>query len=103
MAVHVVDNASGDGTVEMVRERFPAVALHALRENAGFSAANNLVLRNSAAPFALLLNPDTEVTAGALDHGLATLRADPAAGMAGRRLARPDGTFDHAAKRSFPT
>lgn len=103
LAVHVVDNASGDGTVEMVRSRFPSVQVHALSQNAGFSAANNLVLRETANPFVLLLNPDTEVTPGALDAALAALEAQPEAGMLGVRLVRPDGTFDHAAKRAFPT
>jgi GT2 family glycosyltransferase len=103
MHVHVVDNASADGTPEMVREEFPGAALHALDDNVGFSAANNVVLRSSRAPFALLLNPDTEVTDGALDYMLELMRGRPDVGMSGCRLVRPDGSFDHAAKRSFPT
>jgi GT2 family glycosyltransferase len=103
MRVHVVDNASGDGTAELVERRFPAVRLHALRENAGFSTANNLVLRDAAATFVLLLNPDTEITAGALDDCVALLDARPDVGMLGCRLVRDDGSFDHAAKRAFPT
>ena len=103
MRVHVVDNASTDGTVEMVREEFPDVELEALPANEGFSVANNLVLRRVEAPYALLLNPDTEVTAGALDHMVRTMEESPEVGMAGCRLVQPDGTFDHAAKRSFPT
>ena len=65
--------------------------------------ANNLVLRSTSAPYALLLNPDTEATEGALDHMLDLLERRPDAGMAGCRLVQPDGAFDHAAKRSFPT
>ncbi len=103
MRVHVVDNASADGTAEMVRAEFPAVALHALPANTGFSAANNVVLRDSRAPYVLVLNPDTEVTPGALDHMLSLMEREPDVGMAGCRLVQPDGTFDHAAKRSFPT
>ncbi len=103
MAVHVVDNASTDGTPEMVRAEFPEVVLHELDYNSGFCVANNLVLRESRAPFVLLLNPDTEVYAGALDHMLGVMRARPDVGMATCRLAQPDGTLDHAAKRSFPT
>jgi N-acetylglucosaminyl-diphospho-decaprenol L-rhamnosyltransferase len=57
----------------------------------------------SSAPFALLLNPDTEVYEGALDHMIAVMRERPDVGMSSCRLAQPDGTFDHAAKRSFPT
>jgi N-acetylglucosaminyl-diphospho-decaprenol L-rhamnosyltransferase len=101
--VHVVDNASADGTPEMVRDEFPEVRLRALDWNSGFCVANNLVLRESRAPFALLLNPDTEVYEGALDHMIAVMRERPDVGMSSCRLAQPDGTFDHAAKRSFPT
>lgn len=101
--VHVVDNASEDGTAAMVAERFPRVRLERLPWNAGFPAANNRVLARATAPFVLLLNPDTEVTDGALDHMLAVIGGRPEVGIAGCRLVRPDGSFDHAAKRSFPT
>ena len=69
--VTVVDNASGDGSAEMVRSRYPAVEVVALNRNAGFGAANNVALRRCTQPFALLLNSDTIVPAGAID----TLRA----------------------------
>jgi GT2 family glycosyltransferase len=103
MEVHVVDNASTDGTPEMVRDEYPEVVLHALDWNSGFCVANNVVLRESRAPFALVLNPDTEVYEGALDHMLDVMRARPDIGMSTCRLAQRDGTLDHAAKRSFPT
>ena len=103
MEVHVVDNASADGTPEMVCSEFPEVVLHALDWNSGFCVANNIVLRSSVAPFVLVLNPDTEVYAGALDHMLDVMRARPEVGMSSCRLAQADGTLDHASKRSFPT
>src|SRR3954452_22627147 len=72
MRVTVVDSGSPDGTPEMVAGEFPEVRLR--REgNIGFSAANNLVLRESEADAVLLLNPDTEVYAGSLDAALARL------------------------------
>jgi len=101
--VHLVDNASNDGTIEMVRREFPHVRLHALDWNAGFCFANNLVLRQTGAPFALVLNPDTEVLPGALDHMVDLMRRRSDIGVAGCRLVKKDGAFDHAAKRSFPT
>ena len=101
--VTVVDNASEDGTVEMVHSEHPDVRVVALRENRGFSYSNNLVLRESGAQALLLLNPDTEVTAGALDASWDRLFSDPRIGMVGCRLVLPDGGLDHAAKRSFPT
>jgi GT2 family glycosyltransferase len=103
MEVYVVDNASTDGTPEMVREEFPEVVLHALDWNSGFTVANNVALRESRAPFVLVLNPDTEVYEGALDHMLGVMRERPEIGMSSCRLAKQDGTLDHASKRSFPT
>jgi N-acetylglucosaminyl-diphospho-decaprenol L-rhamnosyltransferase len=103
MVVHVVDNASSDGTPEMIRDGFPEVRLQSLPWNAGFCIANNVVLRRATARYVLLLNPDTEVTPGALDWMVSLMEARPDIGMASCRLVQPDGTFDHAAKRSFPT
>ncbi len=102
MRVTVVDSGSGDGTPDMVEREFPEVRLER-RGNIGFSAANNLVLRESRADAVLLLNPDTEVYEGTLDTCLARLAADTEIGMVGAKLVREDGELDHAAKRSFPT
>jgi hypothetical protein len=102
MRVTVVDSGSTDGTPDMVAREFPEFHLER-RANIGFSAANNLVLRESRAGAVLLLNPDTEVYDGTLDTALARLAADPAVGMVGAKLVREDGELDHAAKRSFPT
>jgi GT2 family glycosyltransferase len=102
MRVTVVDSGSPDGTPDMVEREFPEVRLER-RGNIGFSAANNLVLREGGAGAVLLLNPDTEVYEGTLDTCLARLAADPAIGMVGAKLVREDGELDHAAKRSFPT
>ena len=103
MAVWVVDNASTDATVEAVRSDFPWVRLVPLDWNSGFCIANNIALRASTAPYVLLLNPDTEVLEGSLDHMIDLMRERPDVGMAGCRLVLRDGRFDHAAKRSFPT
>jgi N-acetylglucosaminyl-diphospho-decaprenol L-rhamnosyltransferase len=102
MQVTVVDSGSPDGTPDMVEREFPE--FHLVRcGNVGFSAANNILLRESLAGAVLLLNPDTEVYSGTLDTSLARLAADPAIGMVGAKLVREDGELDHAAKRSFPT
>ena len=102
MRVTVVDSGSPDGTPEMVAREFPEVRL--LRQgNIGFSAANNLVLRESEAAAVLLLNPDTEVYAGTLDAALARLRSEPRIGMVGCKLVTESGALDHACTRSFPT
>jgi N-acetylglucosaminyl-diphospho-decaprenol L-rhamnosyltransferase len=103
MSVVVVDNASGDGTGEMVGRDFPEVQPIASPENLGFAAATNLGARRGTAPYLLALNPDTAVTEGALDKMLAVLEDHPEVAVAGPRLLRPDLSLDHAARRSFPT
>jgi len=102
MRVTVVDSGSPDATPDMVAREFPAVRL-IRRGNIGFSAANNLALREDAADAVLLLNPDTEVYAGTLDAALARLRSDAQIGMVGCKLVTASGELDHACKRSFPT
>ncbi len=102
MRVTVVDSGSPDGTPDMVAREFPQVRL-LRRDNIGFSAANNVVLREDEAGAVLLLNPDTEVYAGTLDAALARLRSDPTIGMVGVKLVTENGELDHACKRSFPT
>lgn len=100
--VTVVDSGSPDSTPEMVAAEFPRVRL-VRRSNIGFSAANNLVLRETAARSVLLLNPDTEIVDGAIDACLERLSSDPRIGMVGCKLITPGGELDHACKRSFPT
>jgi N-acetylglucosaminyl-diphospho-decaprenol L-rhamnosyltransferase len=102
MRVTVVDSGSTDFTPEMVEREFPDVRL-LRRPNIGFSAANNLVLRESEARALLLLNPDTEVYAGTLDAAMARLLSAPRVGMVGVKLVTESGALDHACKRSFPT
>ncbi len=103
MAVHVVDNASKDGTAEMVAREFPEVHLTASDENLGFGAANNLVIRESTASYILCLNPDTRATEGALGRLIDVMDERVKLGICGPRLELEDGSLDHAAKRSFPT
>ncbi|HEX6229279.1 MAG TPA: glycosyltransferase family 2 protein [Solirubrobacterales bacterium] len=100
--VTVVDSGSPDSTPEMVEREFPEVRLIRC-PNIGFSAANNLALRESDAEALLLLNPDTEVYEGTLNAALARVRSDPRIGMVGAKLVTESGELDHACKRSFPT
>ncbi len=103
MTVRVVDNASGDGTAEMVRREFPEVGLIVAPRNIGFGAASNVVIRGGTTPYVLCLNPDTRVTPGALDRLLDLMEEHPEVGISGCRLELEHGGFDYAAKRSFPT
>ena len=94
--VVVVDNASSDGSVAMIRDTFPQVTLLVNDDNAGFAGANNRGIRHSRGATVLLLNSDTEVRAGALETLLQFMEANPQAGGAGARLLNPDGSLQHS-------
>jgi N-acetylglucosaminyl-diphospho-decaprenol L-rhamnosyltransferase len=101
--VIVVDNASADGSVTLVRERFPDVVLIESQANLGFGAACNVGAGAApGSPVLLFLNPDAEVTPGALPALLERLHRTPAAAIAGPRLVAPDGTAQ-GSRRRFPT
>jgi N-acetylglucosaminyl-diphospho-decaprenol L-rhamnosyltransferase len=106
--VVVVDNASADGSADMVRQEFPWVHLLANERNAGFAAASNQGLRALGFPgedgpeYGLLLNPDTVVHGQALAEMVAFMERAPHAGACGARLVYEDGAFQHSAFR-FPT
>ena len=90
--VVVVDNASADGSADMVHTEFPEARLVRNRENVGFSRANNQGLREATAPCVLILNSDAELTPGALPALAALLATRPRLGAVGPRTLSPDGT-----------
>lgn len=101
--VVVVDNASGDGTVEAVRERFPAVQTIARRANAGFATGANAGIR--ALPCAeaiLLLNPDSELLDGNFEAAVTYLRDHGDIGVLGGGIENPDGSLQLSC-RAFPS
>lgn len=108
-AVVVVDNASTDGTAEMVQADFPQIQLIANRDNAGYPAANNqglrlLGLEGDAPPrYALLLNPDTELPPTALADCVRYMDENAAVGVLGPKLLLPSGQLDMACRRGFPS
>lgn len=89
--VFVVDNASRDGTADFVRNKYPWVKLIRNTGNEGFGRANNRAIQQATGEFILALNPDTQVTAGALDHLILIARNAPKLGTLGARLVYPDG------------
>lgn len=89
--VIVVDHASPDGSAEAVRREFPSVRLLASESNPGFAAGCNTGLRAATGEFALLLNSDTIVSAGALDRLIERVRREPAVAVAGPRLVDAEG------------
>jgi GT2 family glycosyltransferase len=101
--VLVVDNASSDGSAEMVAAEFPGVSLIRSPHNGGFANGNNQALERSRGAAILLLNPDTLMPPGGIGRMLDCLAAHPEAGIVGPRLLRPDGSMHLACRRSFPT
>jgi O-antigen biosynthesis protein len=98
----VVDNASDDGSNEMVRRRFPTVQLIASKINLGFAKANNVGLNRARGKFLLLINPDTLVQEDTLRVMINFFQENPDVGLAGCKVLNPDGTFQLACRRSFP-
>jgi N-acetylglucosaminyl-diphospho-decaprenol L-rhamnosyltransferase len=101
--VIVVDNASRDGSAEMVTAEFPWVSLIRSPRNGGFANGNNQGLARSRGAAILLLNPDTLMPPGGIAGLLSALAEHPEAAIVGPRLLRPDGSMHLACRRSFPT
>jgi N-acetylglucosaminyl-diphospho-decaprenol L-rhamnosyltransferase len=90
-SIVVVDNASTDGSADMVAGTFPSVRLIRSPENLGFARGNNLALRRETSEMILLLNPDTIVPPAAIDTLVARLVAHPEAAAAGPRIIDANG------------
>jgi hypothetical protein len=98
----VVDNASDDGSVEFIREKFPQIKLITNQTNFGFSKANNIALEVSSGKFILLINPDTLVREDTITKMIEFLTNHPDAGLVGCKILNPDGSLQLACRRSFP-
>jgi len=90
--VFVIDNASLDGTASEVQTRFNEVKVIRRGSRKGFSTNNNQVLRAGRGRYLMLLNDDTQVLDGALDHLVTFMDNTPQAGAAGSLLINPDGS-----------
>ncbi len=101
--IFIVDNASEDGSVEMVKQKFPEVNLIANGENVGFAKANNQALKLAKGKYVLLINPDTIVQEDTFKVLISFLDSHPECGMVGCKVLNPDGTLQLACRRSFPT
>jgi GT2 family glycosyltransferase len=99
----IVDNASTDDSVKIIREQFPSVRLIRNKDNSGFVKANNAAIRASKGQYVLCLNSDTTVLPDALDVLFKFMESHPDAGACGPRLLNIDHTTQHQCKRGFPT
>jgi GT2 family glycosyltransferase len=101
--VWVVDNNSVDGSVAMVRSKFPWVKLIENKDNKGFSSANNQAMRQSNCAYQLLLNPDTVIEEDTLKKVVGYMNDHPKVGGLGVRMVDGKGVFLPESKRGLPT
>lgn len=99
--VIVVDNASGDDSVDVVRRKYPWAALVAGRENLGYSKGVNLGMQQARGRFLLVLNPDTVVHRGTLRRLIDFAEKTPDAGIIGPKLVFHDGTVQLSCRRFY--
>lgn len=100
--VFVSDNASSDGSAEMVKESFPQVKLIANQTNLGFTKANNLAIKQAQGQYVLILNPDTVIQPKALSTMVRFMAENKNCGALGPKLLNPDGSLQPSC-RPFPT
>lgn len=103
LEIFVVDNASADDTLTMIKSEFPAVHVIANSGNVGFARANNQALSRCTGSYVLFLNPDTEIPAHTLQACVTFMESHPQVGAAGVRMLDGRGQFLRESLRGFPT
>ena len=101
--VIVSDNGSRDGSVELVKTKFPSVKLLENGKNLGFAVANNRAKDYCRSTYVLFLNSDTLVNTDVLNKSVLYMDGHPDIGVVSCKTVLPDGTLDKDARRSFPT
>lgn len=99
----VVDNHSVDGSVQMLKEKFPQVIVIENKDNVGFSKANNQGIKIARGKYVLLLNPDTVLQEDTLVKCFEFMEATPDAGALGIKMFDGKGNFLPESKRGFPS
>ena len=102
LEIIVVDNASQDDSVAMVRAKYPHAVVLANTENRGFTGGNNQGIAASCGRYVMVLNPDTEVLGDTLDRLVIYLDEHPSVGAIGPQLLNPDQSVQ-SSRRRFPT
>lgn len=98
----VIDNASKDFNLDEMTSKYPLINFIANTRNAGYAEGNNQAFEISKGDYVLLLNPDTEVTDGAIDELLSFMDKHPQTAAVGSKLIRPGGSIDRSV-RGFPS
>ena len=101
--VIVVDNNSGDDSIDFVRQRFPQVTFIENTDNVGFARANNQAIMRAAGLFTLILNPDTIISRPCIEQCIEWMRGHERCGAIGVRMVDGNGVFLPESKRAFPT
>lgn len=100
--IYVVDNASHDGTVNMIQKSFPEIKLVNLNLNVGFARANNVIFSKTDGQYFVLINPDAFIHENTLSKAISFMQNTSSAGACGGLLRNVDGTLAPSARR-FPT
>lgn len=100
--IFVVDNASTDGSGEIIESQFPDVHLIKNERNVGFGAANNQALSYARGEYVIFLNPDTVVKPDTIEKAVAYMASHPHVGVAGGRILNPDGTEQESISYRYP-
>jgi hypothetical protein len=98
----VIDNASDDGSVEVIKEKFPSVKLIENKINVGFGRANNQGLAIAKGKYISFINPDCIVSEDTFDNMISFFESNSECGLAGCKILNSDGTLQLACRRSFP-
>jgi GT2 family glycosyltransferase len=101
--VIIIDNASGDGSREIVASKFSEVQWIQLRTNIGFGKACNIGVEAARGEYLLFLNPDTVISANTLADAVEFMETHPGAGLMGPKILNPDGSLQLSCRRSIPT
>lgn len=101
--VFIVDNGSHDGSVDLIKKKFPQVHLIQNQSNVGFAKANNQALKRVKGESVCLINPDTLVQEDTFRSCLNYLKKNAEVGAIGCKILNPDGSLQLSCRRSFPT
>jgi GT2 family glycosyltransferase len=99
----VVDNNSGDGVGEMLKEKYPQVKFIQTGKNSGFAAGNNAGIKQAQGKYIMILNPDITVLNNSIEKMVAFMEANSDIGLAGPRLVNPNGTFQISCRTFIET
>lgn len=103
LEIIIVDNASSDNSMEVVKKKFPNLTNILNENNLGFGKAQNMALKRAKNEYVLILNPDSKILKGTLKYMVSFMEENPEVGASSALVEKEDGTIDWASHRGFPT